>query len=307
VQAAIEREGTNGSGHAAHAVRHAPAELTSMRLKRIGEGIGKVVYASPHWVVKRERSPFEIVALIWVWKLVRRVEHMLPEPIGRRLLAKPSLQIRALRVMMQGAMAVLPKGLWFTNHVRTTLATYRSRDRRGETLAREYLAGTDLVPETVTFPPVRTRVSGWPGWLVVSEATERVETTLYHRLHELAARGDFAGFEKWLDRLLDLRQNGWQRGIFSLDAHLKNFGVVGDRVVLLDPGGLTNRWEEIEKHLEREEAIRQPHVRLGLEPLLRKHPEIAERFNARWREVVNLTRVRGHWPAENPPADRTPA
>jgi hypothetical protein len=289
-------QATNGTERAVHAVRHAPAEITSTKLKRIGEGIGKVVYASPHWVVKRERSPFEIIALIWVWRLVRRLERMLPAPVGKKLLSKPSPQIRVLRLVMQGVMAVLPKGLWLTNQVRKTLATYRRRDRRGESLAREYLGGTDLIPETVTFPPVQARVSGWPGWLTVTEATERVETTLYHRLHELAARRDYEGFEHWLGRLLDLRQSGWRRGLFSLDAHLKNFGVIGDRVVLLDPGGLTDRWEEIEKHLAREEAIKRPHVRLGLEPLLRKHPEIAERFDARWREVVNLSRVRGHWP-----------
>ena len=32
---------------------HAPADLTSGRVRRLGEGINKVVYASEHWVVKR--------------------------------------------------------------------------------------------------------------------------------------------------------------------------------------------------------------------------------------------------------------
>ena len=42
---------------------HPPEELTHGRLQRLGEGVGKVVYASEHWVVKRERSPGEVVAL----------------------------------------------------------------------------------------------------------------------------------------------------------------------------------------------------------------------------------------------------
>ena len=57
---------------------HAPSELTHGRLRRIGEGIGKVVYASDHWVVKRERSPSEILALIAIWKIVRKSEGIVP-------------------------------------------------------------------------------------------------------------------------------------------------------------------------------------------------------------------------------------
>ena len=51
---------------------HAPPELTAGRLKRLGEGIGKVVYASEHWVIKRPRTPSEIVALILLWKILPR-------------------------------------------------------------------------------------------------------------------------------------------------------------------------------------------------------------------------------------------
>src|SRR6185436_6359282 len=41
-----------------------PEELIGTFLRRLGEGVGKVVYASPHWVVKRERSPSEVVAIV---------------------------------------------------------------------------------------------------------------------------------------------------------------------------------------------------------------------------------------------------
>src|SRR5690348_6459218 len=53
-----------------------PAELTHTRLRRIGEGIGKVVYASDHWVVKRERSTHEIIALIIIWKMLSKLAHI---------------------------------------------------------------------------------------------------------------------------------------------------------------------------------------------------------------------------------------
>ena len=276
---------------------HAPDELTTTRLRRLGEGIGKVVYASPHWVVKRERTSREIVALIVVWKGLRRLERYLPFGLGRRLLEKPSRQIRFLRFLTQAAIRVAPRGLWFTTHIRQVWRLYRSRDSRGERLARQHLDGTELVPRRITFPPTRVKIAGWPGWLTVSEATERVETTLHQRLAELAAAGRFDEVEQWLNRFLDLRPQGWRRGLFSLDAHLKNFGVTGDRLVLFDPGGLTDRWGDVEQRLEIEDVATQPHIQLGLGDILGSTPELAFRFDARWKAIVNSESVRRHWPA----------
>src|SRR5579884_3839760 len=176
----------------------APEELTRQPLRRLGEGIGKVVYASDHWVVKRERSSREIIALILVWKLLRRVA-------GKRLLQRPSRWIRLLRVCAQGVMLVVPRSLWFTAHVFGMWKVYRSRDRRGARLATEHLEGTGLAPERITFPPARVAVGGWPGSLTVSEATERVEETLYSRIEKLAREGRFGDVELWLDRFLELR------------------------------------------------------------------------------------------------------
>lgn len=275
---------------------HAPEELTRARLHRIGEGIGKVVYASEHWVVRRERSVNEIVALIIVWKMLRRIARILPA--GERLLKRPSKTIRLLRVLTQAVLPAIPRGVWFMSHIGEVWKVYRRRDVRGESLARRRLTGTSLVPERVTFPPARVKVGGWPGWLAVSEATERVEATLHHRLDELARAGRFEQVEQWLDRFLDLRQAGWQRGLFSTDAHLKNFGVTGEQVVLIDTGGLTDRWEEIESHLCFEEVVAQPHIQLGLGGVLASRPDIAERFNSRWKAMVNRDAVRRNWPAK---------
>jgi hypothetical protein len=268
------------------------------KLKRLGEGIGKVVYASEHWVVKRERSPMEVVALILVWKAVRKVEGWLPGKLGKRLLDRPSRQIRFLRMLTQGTMLIIPKSVWLSAHVKDVWKLYRHRDLRGERLADEYLAGTELVPREISFPPVKVKVGGWPGYIQVSEACERVEGTLYDHLSKLAAAGRFEELEGWLDRFLSLRQLGWQRGLFSLDAHMKNFGVAGDRIVLLDAGGLTNRWEEVEKRLAFEAKVKRPHVQLGLENVLRGRPEIAKRFDKQWKEIVRLEVVQGHWPEE---------
>lgn len=274
----------------------APEELSNSRLRRIGEGIGRVVYASEHWVVKRERSPSATVALIVLWRLVRKIERFLPGSIGRRLLQRPSRRIRILRLLIQATMLILPRSLWFTSHIRDVWRLYYRRNLRGERLAQTQLAGTPLIPQRIAFPPTRVRVGGWPGWLVVSEATQRAETTLHQKLAELAAAGRFQEIEQWLDRLLDLRQSGWKRGLFSVDAHLKNFGVLGDRVVLLDSGGLTDRWREIEHRLAFEEVVEQPHIQLGLGPLLGARPDIAGRFDARWKAIVNLEVVKRHWP-----------
>ncbi|HUS06413.1 MAG TPA: hypothetical protein VMZ52_08965 [Bryobacteraceae bacterium] len=273
----------------------APEELTSQKLQRIGEGIGRVVYASPHWVVKRERSPSEVVALIMLWRMLRKLSRILPAGFGGGLLEGPSRKIRLLRVLMQAVMLIIPRSLWFTTHVRTAWKLYHRRNLRGARLAKAHLAGTSLVPEQVVFPPTRVSVGGWPGWLVVCEADERVEDTLHQRLADLAAAGLTEKIEEWLDRFLELRQSGWRRGLFSVDAHLKNFGVTGDRIVLLDAGGLTNRWTDVKERLNFEEEIAQPHVQLGLGAILAPYPEIAGRFDARWKAVVNETVVQRHW------------
>lgn len=274
----------------------APEELTATRLRRLGEGIGKVVYASPHWVIKRQRSPSEILALIIIWKALRRMERLLPWGLGRRLLERPSTQIRLLRRLMQPLVSLIPRGVWLSTHIGDVWRLYRKRDRRGEKLAERHLSGTGLMPRAIRFPPTRVKVAGWPGWLTVSEANERVEATLLARLIELARAERYAEVECWLDRFLDLRQAGWQRGVFSVDTHLKNFGVIGERIVLLDAGGLTRSWKEIESRLAYEDVVSEPHIQLGLGPVLGARPAIAARFNARWKQVVRPEVVQQHWP-----------
>jgi hypothetical protein len=151
------------------------------------------------------------------------------------------------------------------------------------------------------------KVGSWPGWIVVSEAVERVEATLHDRINDLARARRFDEIEGWLQRYLDCRLAAWRRGVFSLDAHLKNFGVTADRVVLLDPGGLTNQWTDIENRLELEDEFEKPHERLGLGGTLRDRPDIAARFNARWRATVNPDVVRQQWPLMPEKLEGTPA
>lgn len=266
-------------------LRQAPAELTDGPLRRLGEGIGKVVYASDHWVVKRPRTPYEVVALILLWK-------WLPRP----LLTRPSRRLRFLRICVEAVMRVVPRGFWLSRHVKQIWRLYFTRDRRGERLARTHLEGTPLVPEVISFPPVRVEIGGWPGFLTVSEATARVEATLDAHLAQLAADKDFTALKLWLDRFLELRQSAWRRGLFSLDAHLKNYGVAGNRIVLLDPGGLTDQWSDVRERLVLEEVVAQPHVQLGLGVTLAGCPELAAAFDASWKEIVNRETVRKLWP-----------
>ena len=281
------------------ALAQAPEELTSCRLRRLGEGVGKVVYASEHWVVKRERSPAEVLALIAVWRILRKLERMLPLWAGRNLVNRPARQIHALRVVVQALMMIVPRGFWFTTHLGDIWKSHRRRDLRGERLAREHLQGTELIPQRVTFPPTRVRAGGWPGWLIVREATERVDCTLHARLSDLARAGRMEEIEAWLNRFLEVRKSGWKKGLFSVDAHLKNFGVSGERIVLLDTGGLTNRWEDIDRRLAFEDVLAQPHIQLGLGPVLGSRPEIAARFDDQWKKTVNREEVRRHWPEQS--------
>jgi hypothetical protein len=289
---------------------HCPEELRRGRLRRLGEGIGKVVYASEHWVVKRERTPTEVVALILLWKFLRRIAHTLPFHWGDRLLRSPSRLIRVMRLVTQTLMAVLPRSLWYSTHVAYVFQVYVRRDLRGKRLAEEHLTGTGFLPEHIEFPPEAVLVAGWPGWLTVREATERVEATLEQRISHLAAAGDYERVEVWLERLIETRRAGWSMGLFSTDAHLKNFGVIGDRIVLLDTGGLTDRWSDIDARLEIDEEIAQPHLRLGLRNALADRPDLAARFNEKWKSLVNRESVRGHWPEdelEEPLSDTEPS
>lgn len=276
----------------------APPELTSGKLQRLGEGIGKVVYASPHWVVARDRSPSEIAALIVLWKVLRKLQRVLPGGIAARLLQRPSSALRVLRRFTQAVISVAPKNLWFTPEIRAIWRVYQKRSLRGERLAQARLVGTALIPERITFPPTCVRIDGWPRRLTVTEAAERVEATLFDRLNSLGKAGRFDEVEQWLDRFLALRPMAWQLGLFSVDAHLKNFGVCGERILLLDTGGLTNRWADIEERLAFEEVVGQPHIQLGLGPVLGARPDIAQRFDERWRMLVNRDVIGDHWPGK---------
>jgi hypothetical protein len=277
----------------------APDDLTRGRLVRLGEGINKVVYASERWVVKRQRRPSEIIALICVWKFLKRLDHIVPGGIGRRLLEKPGRQIRLLRVIFQALVVPIPRAVWRLTHIGALWRWHSSREVQGQILADAHLAGTPLIPGRVLFPPTRVKAGGWPGWLIVSEAIERVEMTLQDRLNDLARARRFDDIEVWLKRFIELRKAGWRRGVLSLDPHLKNYGVIGDRVVLLDAGGLTNNWAEIEERLSAEDLFTSPHVRFGLEMTLRDRPDIAARFDALWRTETSAESVLSHWPSKS--------
>ena len=70
------------------------------------------------------------------------------------------------------------------------------------------------------------------------------------------------------------------------------------RVVLLDTGGLTNRWSDIEERLGLEDEFLSPHAGLGLEMTLRDRPDIAECVSTRaGGRLVNPAAVRRIWPA----------
>ncbi len=255
-------------------------------------------------MVSRERHPSEIIGLILTWKVLRKLDRLVPGHIGRRMLAKPGKKIRALGLIFRVLVLAVPRGVWFTRHARHMWRQYSWHEKRGRTLADAHLAGTALVPERIEFPPTEVKVARWPGWLMVSEATERAETTLHERINELARAQRFDEIEAWLVRYLELRRAAWQRGVFSLDPHLKNFGVTQDRVVLLDAGGLTNVWPEIAENLRRDDELTPPHVRLGLDSTLRDRPDIADRFDAEWKATVRSDVVEQGFEATAPNRER---
>jgi hypothetical protein len=105
----------------------------------------------------------------------------------------------------------IPRSFWLATHIGSLWRWHSSREVQGQQLADAHLAGTRLMPRRVTFPPTRVKVGGWPGWLVVSEATERVEATLQDRINDLARARRFDEITVWLERFLELRGSGCQR------------------------------------------------------------------------------------------------
>ena len=124
-----------------------------------------MVYASENWVIHRDRSPLEMVALIVLWKCLRKLEALLPGSWGIRLRDRPARQIRFLRVLVQGAILLVPQALWYSAHIREMLRLYHRRSVRGDRLAQDRLTGSDLVPDRIEFPPARVRIGGCPDGL----------------------------------------------------------------------------------------------------------------------------------------------
>jgi hypothetical protein len=175
---AMERLG-NGQEPPRHprALSSAPAELTCQRLQRIGEGVGKVVYASEHWVVRRERSTSEIIALIVIWKLARRIAHFIPG--GDKLFDKPSHRNRLFRVVLQSLVLLVPRGLWYTTHIGEMWRLYRFRSERGESelALGTYLHGQELVRRMISRLPCPRWVVG-KGWGKGSQPTSGRATSM---------------------------------------------------------------------------------------------------------------------------------
>ena len=280
-----------------HVVSHIPEELTLGTLRRLGEGIGKVVYASEHWVVSRERTPLEMVALIVLWKALRKLERLLPGAWGKTLRDRPSRQIRFLRVLVQGAIVVVPRALWFSSHIRDVLRLYHRRSVRGrETGANSFGrirtdSGAHRVP-----PGARShwrlarmadglRGQRTGGFDAPSEDDAAGGGGSFRGAGSVArtpardAPGGMAAGTVFAGRTSEKLRHHWRAhcpfGHGRADEPLGGSGkAVG--------GGRVQPTE--------------PHVRLGLGELLEEHAEIARRFDQRWKDTINTEVVRECWP-----------
>jgi hypothetical protein len=76
--------------------------------------------------------------------------------------------------------------------------------------------------------------------------------------------------------------------------------VIGDRVVIIDAGGLTDCFDQIDQRLRFEERVSEPHAELGLGRVLATRPDMAARFDTLWKAVVNREYVKSRWPVDWP-------
>ena len=124
--------------------------------------------------------------------------------------------------------------------LRRVLRVYRARDRRGEKLARKHLAG-----EPVWFPNAShfRRRRSWPGAarVAVRPRGHRARGR-YPRPRSRTSQKRGISTKSSAQPIPPYPPERWQLGSFSGGCALKNFGVIGKRIVLLDTGGPTNRW-----------------------------------------------------------------
>jgi len=70
-----------------------------------------------------------------LWKALRRLNGCCPER-GEKAARPPLPPIRFLRVLVQGAILVFPRALWFSSHIRDVLRLYHRRSVRARNSRR---------------------------------------------------------------------------------------------------------------------------------------------------------------------------
>ncbi|MDP3702978.1 MAG: hypothetical protein Q8R78_01100, partial [Candidatus Omnitrophota bacterium] len=282
-----------GSSTSELQIEHDPAaviaELTEGTLERIGGGWQKVAFGSPHWVVKRHRGYRESVTVFL-----------------RGLFGSLALNPAAVMVLHRlifGLLIVVPPFVWqWWLPAARLVDRVRDKADRGERIARERLAGTDLVLERLEIPPTRVRINRWPWQMVVEEVFPRAERTLVDQLRSLARAGDFAAIHAWLRRYLEAQPRLWRLGAFSPPLAMpEDYAVVADRVVLVDNGALTDNPAQIRHILEAEEQKHTAYFHYLLSAALPERPGLVQQFVRELHQLFQPAVIRSYWPKPDDP------
>ena len=289
------------------------AEFTGAPLERVGSGFESIVYGSTCWVVKVPRDERGLAASLLATVVVGRALRPLRtcggapgnrEPAGAAMAfcrdrRGPTPVARGARGL-PAILIMVPERSWRGSGIERRARWLRARAEECQRLAMRCLDGTPLVPRRVELPPTRIRTARWGRRRTVTTAYQRVDRTLWDEALRCGRLGRVDELDRWLDRFLSFQIMLWRRGVlFAASNPYENHGVLGDRLVLLDHGGLIEDPRTIRLSLDTVRTRWLEQTR-DLYTTARSTAS-CEPFGQRLSDLLQPSAVRMHWPNPDDP------
>ncbi|MBZ0165314.1 MAG: rhomboid family intramembrane serine protease, partial [Candidatus Omnitrophica bacterium] len=288
------------------------AEITAQPLVRIGQGWQKVVYASDNWVVQQEWSIAAAATIVKRSRLLNKYIRRFVPNTTLASLRNPNtftvkqfavkiakiIVFRAMFFTLWSLFKMMPRFVLQRTHSGRAILAHRDEARQAEDILKNSaLANSDYIPRRYSIKPTKVRLAGHLFSVTTTQVVERADNTLHDHLAMLVAEGRVEEAKEWLDRFLRMQVMLWEMGLFEYTFQPGNYGVIGQRLVLLDHGEMTNRHDEINVKLARwhDEAyvwtVSSFERAFGPE-----HQDIVQEYFERMTRLINKEAIEQHWP-----------